>query len=387
MPPKHMPHGHWGTGPARTAPAQSRGHFERRRLPTPDEIAASRQYMLKARSKTARQEDTVATPPDMYTFPAQWQEDMYHPVFAPPPTEQLHQLPTFVKDFPEKIMYGGNLDKCVGPLTSPKQMEFVTHRNKAPATKLSMPPTTRPEATGLMYTRLVDNYDGRQYIDRADGKPYDVLRHKAEKCKEIIDRMTTAQMVKHYGFEDTRLRTHTNGYRTPEPESESEPEPEPEPEPAPAPAPEPESEPEPDTTDEVMRELIQDLIKAVASEVTSAIVPRVLAFAKGVVKLSPKSPLSPADRPVKAPRSFHKASSSQHYASSSQHCGMDVVSDDNQEVQAEMRKEALARAAKEASASGKVKAGKARFARRAADHEIYDAAVKKARENLRRGHD
>ena len=136
-----------------------------------------------------------------------------------------------------------------------------------------------------------------------------------------------------------------------------------------------------------MRQLIQDLIEAVASEVTSAIVPRVLAFAKGVVKLSPKSPLSPSDRPVKAPRSSHKASSSQHYASSSQHCGMDVVSDDNQEVQAEMRKDALARAAKEASASGKVKADKARFARRAADHEIYDAAVKKARENLRRGHD
>ena len=66
---------------------------------------------------------------------------------------------------------------------------------------------------------------------------------------------------------------------------------------------------------------------------------------------------------------------------------MDVVSDDNQEVQAEMRKDALARAAKEASASGKVKADKARFARRAADHEIYDAAVKKARENLRLGHD
>ena len=384
MPPKHMPPGHYRTRPPPTAAAPSHGYFDGRRVPTRDELAASLKHMPKARSKAARQQVTVGPPPDTYTFPDPWQEQMYDPVFRPLPTEQLWQLPTFENGRPEKMMYGGNHDKCVGPLTSPKAMEFFTHRGKAQTTQLSMPPPTRPEATGMMYCKLVDNYDGRQFIDHADGKVYDVLREDAEDCKKIIDRMTTAQMVKHYGFKDTRLRTHANGYRTPEPESEPEAEPEPTPEPEPEPTPEP--EPEPDTTEEVVRELVQDLVEAVASEVTSAIVPRVLEFANGVVKLSPKSALNPSDRAVKAARSSHKASSSQYYASSSQHCGMEVAQDDFLEAQADMRKKALARAAKEASASGKVKADKARFARRAADHEAYDAALKKAREVLRRAH-
>ena len=372
MPPKHMPPGHYGTRPPPPAAAPSHGYFDGRRVPTRDELAASRQHMPTARSKAARQQFTVPPPPETYTFPETWQEDMYHPVFCPPATEQLWQLPTFEKGRPEKMMYGGNNDKCVGPRVSPKEMEFFMHRNKEQTTQLSMPPSTRPEATGMMYCNMVDNYDGRQFIDRVDGKVYDVLRLKANACKNIIDRMTTAQMVEEYGFEDKRLRTHANGYRTPEPEEEEEEE---EPEPAPAPA--------PDTTEEVVRELVQDLIEAVASEVTSAIVPRVLEFANGVVKLSPKSPLSPSDRAVKAPR-HHTASSSQHYASSSQHYGMDVAPDDDQEVQADMRKKALARAAQEASASGKLKAAKVRFAHCAATHEASAAALKKARDNLRR---
>ena len=290
---------------------------------------------------------------------------MYDPVFRPPATEQLWQLPTFEKGRPEKMMYGGNYDKCVGPLVSPKEMEFFMHRNKKQTTQLSMPPSTRPEATGMMYCNMVDNYDGRQFIDRVDGKVYDVLRLKANACKNIIDRLTTAQMVEQYGFEDKRLRTHANGYRTPEPE------------------PEPEPEPAPPSNEEVVRELVQDLIEAVASEVTSAIVPRVLEFANGVVKLSPKSPLSPSDRAVKAPR-HHTASSSQHYASSSQHYGMDVAPDDDEEVQADMQRQALARAAQEASASGKLKAAQVRFANRAATHDSCDAVLKKATEALRR---
>ena len=141
------------------------------------------------------------------------------------------------------MMYGGNLDKYVGPLTSPKQMEFVTHRNKAPETSCRCL-RPRPEATGLMY-ELVDNYDGRQYIVRADGKPYDVLRH-SEKCKEIIDRMTTAQMVKHYGWDTFGRTPMATARRSPAARRA-------EPEPAPRRA---ESEPRP-TPDEVMQELIK----------------------------------------------------------------------------------------------------------------------------------
>ena len=237
-------------------------------------------------SKGARR--IVHEPPEILRFPDEdktgWQKKVWEAISRMEPSQQLWELPTCPTGCPENVLYGGNNNNGVGPYTSPKDMHFFYYPDQQMSGELELPRLEHPEATGLMYVKLVDNYAGRQFTHH--GELRDVLKHDPEDCKAIIDQMTTEKMVEHYGFVDDRLRSHKNGYRPPPPMQ-----PEPEPDLVPEPEPEP-------VTEEVVA-LLDDLI----TKVVTNVVPQVLALVKSYHKSSPKSPLSPSSRAFKAARS------------------------------------------------------------------------------------